>query len=434
MRYGRCGALVVFVGVVLSAGAAGAGGPLATCGDEYVVYDSGAMPIPYSPDQGMLGNLSNTQAVQLVDEAFGVWQDVPTASLQLQNSGALPVDVTADNFLTYYDAFEDGVNPIVFDSDGAIIEYYIGYGASADVIGFAGSASDPGTCRYTEGIALLNGRFTEVFTFEQFKATFVHEFGHFVGLDHCQINTAFAGDGNTSNDIYLPTMFPTATDDDTPLGDLNPDDAAALTMLYPLSEAVVAGTYGTISGRVLWRDGSAVHGANVVACKTDDEYYTCFSSVSDYFQQDTGEYRMLVLPGTYRLFIEPVNRYFTGGSSVGPYAETLWSESFTLPVRPAWYSGEVTVAAGETVADIDFVARHGRIRLCPISLLVQGNLETLESLRQVRDTLLVRSRAGRRLVQAYYRHAATINGMFERHPMLLKACRTALRTFGASGV
>ncbi len=59
---------------------------------------------------------------------------------------------------------------------------------------------------------------------------FVHEFGHFIGLDHCQLNGQYVGDYNTDNDIYVPTMYPTATDDDTsleyykvyvPLWDLN---------------------------------------------------------------------------------------------------------------------------------------------------------------------------------------------------------------------
>ena len=46
------------------------------------------------------------------------------------------------------------------------------------------------------------------------------------------------------NDIYIPTMYPTSTDNDTPLGDLNPDDKAAVTMLYPRSDTIVDAAYG----------------------------------------------------------------------------------------------------------------------------------------------------------------------------------------------
>ncbi len=78
----------------------------------------------------------------------------------------------------------------------------------------------------------------------------MHEFGHFIGLDHSQINLQYVHDDVTENDIYIPTMFPTATDDDSPLGDLNPDDKAALTMLYPAEDSIVEAAYGRISGEL----------------------------------------------------------------------------------------------------------------------------------------------------------------------------------------
>ena len=163
-------------------------------------------------------------------------------------------------------------------------------------------------------------------------------------------------------------MYPTATDDDTPLGEPNPDDEAALTLLYPASN--VSAVYGMIKGSVKRADGQPVLGANVVAVKVGDEDFSQFSSVSDYYRQDSGEYEMYVTPGEYILFIEPINRNFTAGSSVGPYAEDISQPAFTDPVVKEYYNGDdesgqetdlddavvITVAAGQTVSPIDFIA------------------------------------------------------------------------------
>ena len=337
-----------------------AGGPLGTVSGKAIVYDSSDFPIPYSPDNGPLGSFTNDQATALVDECFQVWEDVSTAAITFQNDGYLPVDVNGANYLTYFNS-GDGINPIIFDSDGSIIEDYFGVGLSDQVIGFAGSSYYPEGANagyYVEGMAVLNGKFSApVFSYEQFKATFVHEFGHFFGLDHTQINQAYAGDGNTTNDQYIPTMFPIATDDDTSLGNLNPDDEAAITLLYPADN--YDASYGKITGTVTWSGGGAVRGANVVAVKNGDEKMSRFSSISDYYMQNDGSYEMLVTPGTYALFIEPIDAVFTGGSSVGPYADTSTGLSFASPVTKQDYSGTVTVSAGETVSNIDFIANGG---------------------------------------------------------------------------
>jgi hypothetical protein len=392
-----------------------------------VVYDSSSFPVPYSPDQGNLGDLTNQQATQLVDEAFEVWSNVSTATITMENAGHLSEDVDAGNF-SQFDRSNDGVNPIVFDANGGIVDSLFGQGASDFIIGFAGSDLDPSTGFYTEGLALLNGKFTEVFTYEQFKATFVHEFGHFLGLDHTQINSAYVGDGNTANDIYIPTMYPTATDDDTPLGDLNPDDEAAVTLLYPKSDGSVESTYGAIEGTVTWDEGGPVLGANVVAMNTDyPDIMRAFSSVSDYFMQGDGAYQIWVTPGTYTLFIEPIERGFSGGSSVGPYALTPLSPSFTKRVATASYGGQVTVSAGETVSGIDFVAQP--VGMCALEFALEGDYEVLTALRQLRD-VMNRNAIGSSLVGLYYQHSPQLRSMLIAQPELHAACREILLRMG----
>jgi hypothetical protein len=357
-----------------------AGGPLFTNRDcTPVVFPASAMPIPYAVDQGELGNFSNSQAAAIVDDCFGVWQSVPTASISFKNAGFLPEDVNKNNYEPYFDSDADGVSPVIFDSDGGIIDDLYGYGASDYIIGFSGSAADydaSGGWYYTEGLTLINGRFTELFTPAIFKATFVHEFGHFIGLDHTQINLQYVHDNDTANDIYVPTMFPTATDDDTPLGELNPDDEAALTMLYPAGRIVDA-AYGRISGTLYWRSGLPARGANIVAVKQGDERMSQFSSVSDYCMQGDGSFEMLVTPGTYSFFVEPVYPLFTGGSSVGPYAETALSLSFIFPVIATGFDQTVTVEAGRT-APVELFARRNWLRPVPgLSAILLRFLENL---------------------------------------------------------
>ncbi len=410
--------------IVLAAGRLFAGGPLYSVNGEAVIYSPADMPIAYSADRGSLGPWPNETAVALVDECFREWQAVPTAAVTFQNAGFLPQDVVASNFSLYYDDYADGINPIVFDADGSIIDAVVGYGASDSIMGFAGSDYDAQTGYYIEGIALLNGKFAQWLSYAEFKATFVHEFGHFIGLDHCQINGDFVHDGSAENDIYIPTMYPTATDNDTALGELNPDDKAALTLLYPASRSSVDKAYGTIAGTAVWESGAPVQGANVVAYREDDPYMSRFSSVSDYYMQQDGTYEMHVTPGTYSVYIEAVNRSFTGGSSVGPYAATLRSASFSMPVRTAFYESLITVEAGQRVSGVDFIARPAAA--CAIVSALGTDAAQLPALHDFRDLLLARSRAGRLLINRYYDVSGPLADIMDHNPPAKRLCRGAI--------
>lgn len=434
-------------------------GPLTTNKGKAVVWNSSKFPVSFRTDQGAFGAWDNAKATALVEDCFKVWQDVPAAAITFQNAGQLAADVNGANDADYLENTGDGINPIVFDSDGAIIDSYFGSGASDDTFGFAGSSAQGPY--YVDGIAVLNGKFTlppYSYSFEMLKATFAHEFGHFIGLDHCQINSRFVMDGSTENDQYVPTMFPTNTDDDTTLGDLNPDDMAGLTMLYPESSYLSA--YGRIQGKVTWSTGLPVLGANVVAVNTGDESMAVFSSVSDYFMQGDGSYEMLVTPGAYRLFIEPVSPSFSGGSSVGPYADNSSAASFSNPVTRQEYSGTVSIASGQTAGSIDFIAQAGASTTttsepgtgctadepvdcgngfcCPENTecgfgadegycISAGGPCAAEQvfgeksreagvLRDFRDRVLQRSAAGKKYTQLYYVHAGEAAAILSNNP------------------
>src|SRR5262249_39524151 len=113
MRLGsRVASLVVFL--LLAPGGARAGGPISVnAAGEPLVWPAGS--VPYNPDQGTLGVLSNTAAVGLVESLFGVWDAVPTASVTTTDAGRLPVDVTVSNYPAFLTVCGDGLSPIIFD-------------------------------------------------------------------------------------------------------------------------------------------------------------------------------------------------------------------------------------------------------------------------------------------------------------------------------
>jgi hypothetical protein len=88
-----------------------AGGPLEVCepGVPYLCPNGGQnvpfrQNVPFNPDQGALGILDSASAVPAVTDAFQVWGDVPTATINYSNQDILPVDVDISNFTPFLQA------------------------------------------------------------------------------------------------------------------------------------------------------------------------------------------------------------------------------------------------------------------------------------------------------------------------------------------
>jgi hypothetical protein len=290
-------------------------------------------------ETGTLGSISNDIADQLVTDAVLIWNNIDTSTINISQGADVPVDISETNFTDYipdpFNSFihndDDGLNPIVYDDDGSIIDAFFGIGQGtgfdASVVGFAASSILIGSSYYTEGFAVINGNEFLPITRDQIKLIFAHEIGHYLGLDHTQANidnTESLFDFCPSNEASYPLMYPYACRISQ---DTHPDDKVSLAMLYP--EADLFQQYGQLTGRFLTTDGVAVKGANlwVQNTATGDVY----SVVSDYLMQCTGFFALMLPPGSYTLHANSINDEFYSGSSVGPYALTPTDLSFQAP-------------------------------------------------------------------------------------------------------
>lgn len=371
--------------LALVSGGAWAGGPSGIRADgTFFVWDTAAA-IPYKTDNGPLSaSVAEGAARNRVIAMFNVWQAVGSASISYTRSGFID-DVGAFtggdvNTVNEYDAVDGDCgagnqSPIIYDADAAI---FIALGVDeTSVIGFAGPcAVSQGELEFVSGQAVMNGLFQDGqanpvpdLTVAEFDATFIHEFGHFSGLDHSQVNVNCASAACSADDLAgLPTMFPflvSATQ-----GTLSIDDVAWISRLYPATGGSgFSATHGTIRGTVFFSDGeSHVQLVNVVARRVDtpggpnESRTTAGSGVSGYkfrffngnpindagdnggtqVPADIGLYEIPLPPGNYMIEVENIDPQFTEGSSVGGPIRIDMPGTAPAPIGP------ITVTAGGT--------------------------------------------------------------------------------------
>ncbi len=351
-----------------------AGGPLIVGGSfgldaQPFTWDTSA-PIGYTTDGGMLGTLTAAQADTRVASMFQVWADVGTATISFSRAGPIMnvgafTDTDVDT-MDEFDAVEGDCSngnqsPIVYDADGSLFDDLVG---DPNVIGFAGPCLLDPNGRILSAEAALNGRFLDgiddstltppnlELTDAEFNAAFIHEFGHFSGLDHSQINLncLVTGCADGSDDAFgLPTMFPiliSSLEESSGIPaqfTLAPDDIGWISRLYPAAGAGgFDATFGTIEGTIFFSDGQTpAQGVNVIARQVGNPRRIAVSVVSGYlFTSNPGQsvtgtnpgdsfgsrdptlvgfYRIPgLLPGNYTIEVESINAGFDAGSSVGP--------------------------------------------------------------------------------------------------------------------
>lgn len=244
--------------------------------DQPVIFDEEADLSLESCGQSLSGFVSG---------AFDTWSAAPEASLTTTGR-SLGVAVDADNVCDYlYDVSAcpngptsgpptGGVNPIVFDEDGGITVLFFGVGNRYRTLGFAGIISySVSTNRAVKGegvinVACLDGCSAagcpQTFSEDDVRSFIVHEGGHFLGMNHTQVNI------DESDSQYTQTMFALfSTGAGADIRVLNRDDEVGIANLYPDPAGSLTNNFCTVTGTVTDENGDEFQCANVIARNTD---------------------------------------------------------------------------------------------------------------------------------------------------------------------
>ncbi len=363
--------LIGTIGLLTAAPRAQAGGPLVVNFGAPVVWPTSSGTIYYQIDKGRLGSLSNYQASSLVNESFRTWQNVSTAWIKFSKSSRslYYTDIDDRNYFTFLEQVDDGVNSIIFDDDGEILDLVLGEGSKDHILGLTSVMSNSNDI--VSSRAIYNGYFIEMYGLSdgEVLTTMLHETGHMFGLDHAQHSRHLAYDNVDLLNEFVPIMFPTMISSNDDRSELTVDDILSLSNLYPTTYH--RNSTGKISGTVS-RGALGVPGVNVIAREVDNPLENISTTTTGLYDLYRGTYTLEGLsPGTYEIVAEAIDSNFYETSSVGQYAESLRHYSFQNPVRTEYYNENdagdegrstasfVTVSNLKTVENIDINVDSG---------------------------------------------------------------------------
>lgn len=327
--------------------------------------------VVYNPESGALksGVYDAEASRQLIADAFATWSSLSGVSINITQGDILPDggNTTVNNFAQYYNAGvaycydnDPGTpcySPIIFDEDGSILEKLFGECAQFSILGFAGfvdiagDSSDPALAVLKKGQAIFSGACiapaisksgcppcTQVMDDKEVRSLVLHELGHFLGMDHSQVNpdsylecnSQFNCPANLSE--HIPTMFPLLLNGANQVS-LHKDDETQFRRLYGSPEQ----TGCTVEGSVLASDGQTpLRGVEVVARNSDPDLsgtdalayvsgaeaprVTVKGKTTDNCLTDCGKYSIAGLSSgeTYQLCVQRILSKFEGTKSINP--------------------------------------------------------------------------------------------------------------------
>ncbi|MGI6455488.1 MAG: hypothetical protein ACOX5R_07650 [bacterium] len=341
------------------------GGPLVVNQFGRVIKWNLGSTLVYRLDQGKLGNFSRLQAEGIIFDSFRKWENAGVG-LAIARGPDWNTDITHQNYSDFSRNFKGNESVVVFDDDGRIINMTQGEGARDHILGFQVPYTNS-RAEITGGIILFNGYFFDEHDFDRDSVlpTILHELGHYLGLDHSQQLRHLAYNGVNFDDVYVPIMFPTTTDNEEVRSVLTFDDQVALRNLYPT--AFHRNSTGKIEGNVKRSlSGKGLPGVNVIAYKADDPLETVTSTVTGTYEPNTGDFLLEGLPpGDYYVMVEAIDPRFVVSSRVGQYAYSSRDASFDDPVQQEYFNhsdnnregrskaSPVNVRQGRSTSDIN---------------------------------------------------------------------------------
>ena len=344
-----------------------AGGPLSVATGASVTDPSLAAPtrwgsatgtvVTLNPDGGTCGPYSNAETLTMLDEALANWTDSSDVDFTFNVLANTVGDINGDNYGNYLIdepdsnndlAINDGLTPIVFDDDGAVIDAIFGAVQHLSIFGFASPAlfaSD--YSQIFDGQAVFNCRCVvgnlpacSTFTISDnlLKLTMTHEMGHFMGLTHTQINLDIRDDDITSNDYGIPVMIPEIDANHTNNSSLEAiatptaDDIAAMATIYPSttfesSHSKVTGTITNINGDPMrcvdvqaiptdrTKAVSSITGAYAIATDDNTDYVVNTANCTS----GCGDFQLYLTPGiAYTLSAKTIDSTFVSSKAIFP--------------------------------------------------------------------------------------------------------------------
>jgi Matrixin/Carboxypeptidase regulatory-like domain len=194
------------------------------------------------------------------------------------------------------------------------------------------------------------------------EATFTHEIGHLLGLEHSAVLGATMQPRQGKNGIYeLSSSAPRS---------LSEDDRAGVSAIY--GARLGSGRRGSIAGTISFSSGAPVFGANVWA----EETATGRVSASNITLANGSYHIEGLLPGSYRVLAQALGGTVNASEIASPrgaYAGLLINQPLSFRTEEI---GRVDVAAGASVA-LNAQLSGSTALLNPSFIGINGQLSTI---------------------------------------------------------